>query len=96
MYENEWDIHSNFLVSKLIDLLFYIEVEKRLTFNENLGIFGLIPARSGCFGPISEVSSFDPIGAGRFGPISKVGCFGPIFWMSYSLAKSLEIYIFIF
>ena len=89
-------IHSNFLISKLIDLLFYIEVEKRLTFNKNLGLFGLIPAWSGCFGPISEVSCFDPIGAGRFGPISKVGCFGPIFWMSHSLAKGLEIYIFIF
>ncbi|MEW8191864.1 MAG: hypothetical protein AB2766_21410 [Candidatus Thiodiazotropha endolucinida] len=89
-------INSNFLISKLIDLLFYIEVEKRLTFNKNLGLFGLIPAWSGCFGPISEVSCFDPIGAGRFGPISKVGCFGPIFWMSHSLAKGLEIYIFIF
>ena len=89
-------INSNFLISKLIDLLFYIEVEKRLTFNKNLGLFGLIPAWSGCFGPISEVSCFDPFGAGRFGPISKVGCFGPIFWMSHSLAKGLEIYIFIF
>ena len=89
-------INSNFLISKLIDLLFYIEVEKRLTFNKNLGLFGLIPAWSGCFGPISEVSCFDPFGAGRFGPISKVGCFGLIFWMSHSLAKGLEIYIFIF
>ena len=89
-------INSNFLISKLIDLLFYIEVEKRLTFNKNLGLFGLIPAWSGCFGSISEVSCFDPFGAGRFGPISKVGCFGPIFWMSHSLAKGLEIYIFIF
>ena len=61
-----------------------------------MGLFGLIPAWSGCFGPISEVSCFDPIGAGRFGPISKVGCFGPIFWMSHSLVKGLEIYIFIF
>ena len=50
-------------ISKLIDLLFYIEVEKRLTFNKNLGLFGLIPAWSSCFGPISEVSCFDPIGA---------------------------------
>ena len=89
-------INSDFLISKLIDLLFYIEVEKRLTFNKNLGIFGLILVWSGCFGPISEVSCFDPIGAGRFGPISKVGCFGPIFWMCHSLAKGLEIYIFIF
>ena len=89
-------INSNFLISKLIGLLFYIEVEKRLTFNKNLGLFGLIPVWSGCFGPISEVSCFNPIGAGRFGPISKVGCFGPIFWMSHSLTKSLEIYIFIF
>ena len=89
-------INSNFLISKLIDLLFYIEVEKRLTFNKNLDLFGLIPAWSGCFGPISEVSCFDPIGAGRFGPISKVGCLGPIFWMSHGLAKGLEIYIFIF
>ena len=89
-------INSNFLISKLIDLLFYIEVEKRLTFNKNMGVFGLIPVWSGCFGPISEVSCFDRIGAGRFGPISKVGCFGPIFWMSHSLAKGLEIYIFIF
>ena len=69
-------INSNFLISKLIDLLFYIEVEKRLTFYKNLG---LIPVWSGRFGPISEVSCFDTIGAGCFGPISKVGCFGPIF-----------------
>ena len=89
-------IHSDFLISKLIDLLFHIEVEKRLTLNNNLGLFGLIPAWSGCFGPISEVSCFDPIGASRFCPISKVGCFGLIFWMSHSLAKGLEIYIFIF
>ena len=89
-------IHSDFLISKLINLLFYIEAEKRLTFNKNLVLFGLIPAWSGCFGPISEVSCFDPIGACRFGPISKVGYFGPIFWMSHSLAKGLEIYIFIF
>ena len=89
-------IYSDFLIFKLIDLLVYIEVEKRLTFNKNLGLFGLIPAWSGCFSPISEVSCFDPIGAGRFGPISKVGCFGPIFWRSHSLAKGLEIYIFIF
>ena len=89
-------IHSNFPISKLIDLLFYIEVEKRLTFNKNLGLFGLIPAWSGCFGPISEVNCFDPFGAGRFGSISKAGCFGPIFWMSHSLAKGLEIYISIF
>ena len=88
-------INSNFLISKLIGLLFYIEVEKRLTFNKNLGLFGLIPVWSGRFGPISEVSCFDPIGAGRFGPISKVGCFGPIFWMSHSLAKGLEIYIYL-
>ena len=72
-------INSNFLISKLIDLLFYTEVEKRLTFNKNLGLFGLIPILSGRFGPFSEVSCVDPIGAGRFGPISKVGCFGPIF-----------------
>ena len=89
-------LNSNFLISKLIDLLFYIEAEKRLTFNKNLGLFGLIPVCSGCFSPISEVSCFDPVGAGRFGSISKVGCFGPIFWMSHSLAKGLEIYIFIF
>ena len=88
-------INSNFLISKLIDLLFYMEVEKRLTFNKNLGLFGLIPVWSGRLGPISEVSCFDPIGAGRFGPISKVGCFGPIFWMSHSLAKGLEICIYL-
>ena len=86
-------INSHFLISKLIDLLFYIEVEKRLIFNKNLGLFGLIPVRSGRFGPISEVSCFDPIGAGHFGPISKVGCFGLIFWISHSLAKGLEICI---
>ena len=89
-------INSNFLISKLIDLLFYIEVEKRLTFYKNLGLFGLIPVWSGRLGPISEVTCFDPIWAGRFGPISKVGCFGPIFWMRHSLAKGLEIYIYIY
>ena len=88
-------INSNFLISKLIDLLFYMEVEKRLTFNKNLGLFGLIPVWSGRLGPISEVSCFDPIGTGRFGPISKVVCFGPIFWMSHSLAKDLEICIYL-
>ena len=87
-------INSNFLISKLIDLLFYTEVEKRLTFNKNLGLFGLIPVLSGRFGPISQVSCVDTIGAGRFGPISKVGCFGPIFRMSHSIAKGLEIYIY--
>ena len=56
-------INSNFLISKLIDLLFYTEVEKRLTFNKNLGLFGLIPVLSGRFGPISEVSCVDTIGA---------------------------------
>ena len=55
-------IHSDFLISKLIDLLFYIEVEKRLTFNKNLGLFGVIPAWSDCFGPISEVSCLIQLG----------------------------------
>ena len=53
-------INSNFRISKLMDLLFYIEVEKRLTFNKNLGLFRLIPVWSG-FGPISKVGCFGSI-----------------------------------
>ena len=44
----------------------------------NPGRFGLIPVRSGRFGPISEVNRFGPNGTGRFGPVSKVGRFDPI------------------
>ena len=36
----------------------------------NLGRFCPIPVRSGCFGPISGVSRFGPVGEGRFDPIS--------------------------
>ena len=50
--------------------------------NENPGRFGIIPVRSGRFGPISEVSRFGPTGMGRFGPILKMGRFGPILGVS--------------
>ena len=50
---------------------------------KNPGRFGLIPVRSGHFGPghfgpISEMSRFGPVGAGRFGPITKMGRVGPV------------------
>ena len=45
---------------------------------KNPSIFGPIPIHSSCFGPISGVSRFGPVGGSPFSPISKVGHFGLI------------------
>ena len=46
----------------------------------NLGRFGPILVWSGCFGLISGVSHFSPVGLVNLAFFSLVGLFDPIFW----------------